>query len=262
MKGDYNFLKRVRRLKQVLTATNKISVLTFIGKTLPISLHTLLNKQERIQNVGVVEQKDKIMRYLQERDVEILLTTLSPLIQLTDIQKLTEQYPGLKVIVLADRQDLMARENEDAFIAEMLNSGVSSYHFLSESPYKLVEKIDAVHRYNSYIDHQHVGVLMKTLREKQKKEISYPIHSFNINRDIGSKLLSERECDVLECLVEGYSTDDIAGHLFLTPYTVKNHVNNIIQKLQANNRTHAIIKAIKKGIAEPVSSYKDFTNLV
>ncbi len=60
--------------------------------------------------------------------------------------------------------------------------------------------------------------------------------------------LSEREREVLLLLAQGASNKDIAEKLFITEGTVKNHVSNILAKLQAENRTQAADIARKQGL--------------
>lgn len=52
--------------------------------------------------------------------------------------------------------------------------------------------------------------------------------------------LSEREADVMELIAQGAANTDIARQLFISEKTVKNHINRIFTKLQANNRGHAV----------------------
>lgn len=56
--------------------------------------------------------------------------------------------------------------------------------------------------------------------------------------------LTRRECQVLALLAEGASTDALADALYLSPATVKTHVRNVLDKLRANNRTHAVAKLL------------------
>jgi DNA-binding NarL/FixJ family response regulator len=63
--------------------------------------------------------------------------------------------------------------------------------------------------------------------------------------------LSERELDVLRLLAAGKANVDIARELFLSPYTVRNHISSILAKLQIANRTEAAAYAIRSGLVNP-----------
>lgn len=65
---------------------------------------------------------------------------------------------------------------------------------------------------------------------------------------LGAKSLSEREAQILQCLVEGQSNKVIANHLSVTEATVKVHLKNILRKIQVRNRTQAAIWALNQGM--------------
>ena len=65
-----------------------------------------------------------------------------------------------------------------------------------------------------------------------------------------SQHLSEREREVLVLLAQGLSNREIAGRLSITEGTVKNHVSNILAKLQAENRTQAANIARREGLTD------------
>src|SRR3990172_3479892 len=64
---------------------------------------------------------------------------------------------------------------------------------------------------------------------------------------IGAEL-SEREIEVLKLIANGKDNADIAGELFISPKTVKNHISNILMKLQIENRIQAAVYAVRSGI--------------
>ncbi|HLJ55063.1 MAG TPA: response regulator transcription factor [Chthonomonadaceae bacterium] len=79
----------------------------------------------------------------------------------------------------------------------------------------------------------------------------------HITKEVGAKLaertgfpeLTEREMEVLGCMVKGMSNQEIGDVLFIAEGTVKFHVNHILNKLNVNDRTQAVIAALKRGLA-------------
>ena len=63
-------------------------------------------------------------------------------------------------------------------------------------------------------------------------------------------LLTKREREVFTLLVQNYSTRDIAEELFISEKTVRNHISNVMQKLEVESRTSAVIELIKLGEIE------------
>jgi DNA-binding NarL/FixJ family response regulator len=60
--------------------------------------------------------------------------------------------------------------------------------------------------------------------------------------------LSDREIEVLKLIANGKDNAQIAGELFISPKTVKNHISNILMKLQIDNRIQAAVYAVRSGI--------------
>lgn len=63
-----------------------------------------------------------------------------------------------------------------------------------------------------------------------------------------NNLVTRREVEILGWIKEGKTTSDIAGILKLSPFTVKNHVQNILKKLGARSRSHAVAQAMNLGL--------------
>lgn len=62
---------------------------------------------------------------------------------------------------------------------------------------------------------------------------------------IAIEALSTREREVLNHVMEGFSNREIAAQLFVSPETIKSHITNIMTKLGARDRTHAVVLAIR-----------------
>ncbi|HOZ81873.1 MAG TPA: response regulator transcription factor [Bacteroidia bacterium] len=143
-----------------------------------------------------------------------------------------QKYPSVKVIMITVFDD-------DEYIFNAIKAGADSY-ILKESK---SEKI-----YDTIIDTLNGGSVMSPsiavkalqLLKKATTEIS-SVKSTEIN-----VVLSVREIEILEQLSRGMTNKAIAESLFISPFTVKRHIENIYQKLQAHNRIDLIEKA-KKG---------------
>lgn len=62
------------------------------------------------------------------------------------------------------------------------------------------------------------------------------------------RLITKREEEVLQHIADGYSTPEVAERLFISQKTVKNHLASIYQKLDARDRTQAVLQAVRMGI--------------
>lgn len=93
--------------------------------------------------------------------------------------------------------------------------------------------------------------LLDTIRSvyKGKKRVSPEVAS-EIAEYAADSALTLREIDVLHLIAEGCANKIVADRLSITEDTVKAHVRNILSKLGANDRTHAVTIALKRGIID------------
>jgi DNA-binding NarL/FixJ family response regulator len=105
-----------------------------------------------------------------------------------------------------------------------------------------------------------VGYLLKNLLRTELVETIRLIHSGHkrVPPEIAQQIaehaaddsLTDRELDVLRGVAQGNSNKIIASDLNISEHTVKNHLKNILSKLDASDRTHAVMIAIKRGFLD------------
>ncbi len=146
-------------------------------------------------------------------------------IETTQIVK--QKYPQIKIIMLT------AFDN-DEHIFNAIKAGADGY---------LLKEIDPDQLYNGIKETMNGGAAMNpSIALKTLKLLRNPIDIQNI-KDQEEISLSKREVDVLEQLSKGLSYTSIAGNLFLSPSTVRKHIENIYKKLQVHSKIEAVQKA-------------------
>ncbi len=117
---------------------------------------------------------------------------------------------------------------------------MDGYLLKSATPDKLISATNDVLKGKIYIDGEIDKVLQKSMDcIKQDKTESLKVDE-----------LSHREYDILKLVASGYSNKAIAGQLFISEKTVKNHLTQIFRKLDVNDRVQATLFAIKHGIKQ------------
>ena len=93
--------------------------------------------------------------------------------------------------------------------------------------------------------------LLETIRDVYagKKRV-HPEVASELAGHAGEELLTSRELEVLQLIANGNPNKEIAAQLAVTEETIKSHVKNILSKLAANDRTHAVTIAFKRGIID------------
>ena len=104
------------------------------------------------------------------------------------------------------------------------------------------------------------GFLLKGMLRKELRETIRAVHAgqrviptevaIELAEHAGSGLLSSREIEVLKCVARGEGNREIAMQLHITEDTVKAHLKSIFTKLNAKDRTHAVMVALKRGILQ------------
>ncbi|AIE61365.1 Transcriptional regulatory protein DegU [Bacillus methanolicus MGA3] len=158
-------------------------------------------------------------------------------------QQLIEKYPESRVIILSIHDD----EN---YVTHALKTGASGYLLKEMDADALVEAVKVVAEGGSYIHPKVTHNLVKEYRRLATETgngESYPPNG-EIRRPL--HLLTRRECEVLQLLADGKSNLGFGEALFISEKTVKNHVSNILQKMNVNDRTQAVVVAIKNGWVE------------
>lgn len=140
---------------------------------------------------------------------------------------ITAACPETRVIVLTTF-------DYEEYVFDAVKAGAMGYLLKDVPAPELVDTIRRVHAGESFIQ---PSVATKLLREFGRR-----------GRALQEEALTERERDVLNLLAAGASNRDIGARLSLAEGTVKNHVSNILGKLHAANRTHAVTLAREQGI--------------
>lgn len=138
------------------------------------------------------------------------------------ISSIRGEFPDAHIIVLTTYAG-------DVQVTRALRAGARAYLLKGSLRKELLEAIRAVHA--------------------GQKRLS-PEVAAEIAEHVTDNTLTPREIDVLHLVAGGNANKEIAARLSLTEETVKSHVRNILSKLGANDRTHAVALALKRGIIE------------
>jgi two-component system, NarL family, response regulator len=136
------------------------------------------------------------------------------------ITAICTQFKSARIIVLTTYDG-------DDDIYRGLQAGAQGYLLKDAKPSELLNAIRIVHSGQQYVS--------STVASKLVKRMNNPI-------------LSERELEVLRSMAQGLSNQDIGTALNIGESTVKSHVSRILNKLGVNDRTQAVIVAVKRGL--------------
>lgn len=198
-------------------------------------LRTLLSVQSDFEVVGEAGDGEEAIRLARRLSASVVLMDLQmPVLDgVAATRRLREELPNTRVIVLTTFDD-------DEMVFDGLRAGAVGYLLKDAPSEKLAEAIRVAARGESFLQ---PSVAAKVIAEfarltRRTAGTSCPV----------TEPLSEREVEILRLIGQGASNREIADALFLAEGTVKNHVSNILGKLEVRDRTQAALKAKDIGL--------------
>ncbi|MBD2594161.1 response regulator transcription factor [Nostoc spongiaeforme FACHB-130] len=220
-----------------------------------VGIRTALQQKDEIEVLGEAGNATeglKLLRILQPdiAIVDIGLPDKDGIALTREIKAIATGEDATKVLILT------LRDNKEAVLAAFA-AGADSYCMKDIKFDNLLEAVRVTYNGNAWIDPAIARIVLQQAQENSPKPEIVANENKNIpqNQDFGESeeiidpyTLTERELEVLQLIVEGCSNAVIAERLYITVGTVKTHVRNILNKLCADDRTQAAVRALRSGL--------------
>ena len=196
------------------------------------ALEEKLSAYQDIAIINTAVNGIEMLAFLAENDVLdlILMDIEMPVLNgIETTEKIKQQYPHIKIVMITIYDD-------DDYIFNAIKAGADSYILKDTKADKIYEAISDTLNGGAVMS---PSIALKTLQFLKNTGSPKPYNN------IDKITLSERETEILEQLSKGSSNKIIAESLSISPFTVKRHIENIYQKLQAHNRIDLLEKARK-----------------
>ncbi len=144
-----------------------------------------------------------------------------------------ETVPTAKIIMLTV-------SDEEADLYEAVKSGASGYLLKDSSIDEVAQAVRVVADGQSLISPSMAVKLIDEFKQMSRPE----------RESVPGLRLTDRELEVLSHVAKGLNNRDIAKHLYISENTVKNHVRNILEKLQLHSRMEAVMYAVREKLLE------------
>jgi DNA-binding NarL/FixJ family response regulator len=196
-------------------------------------LRNLLEEQ-RVQVVGEASSGADAVRIVRELapDVVVMDLNMPGVGGVEATRQISSVAPLTRVVMLTI-------SDEDTDVMDAILAGACGYLLKDASIQELIAGIESAARGESLIS---PGIAAKVL-QRVRATSTQPAIAKAIQAE-----LSDREIEVLKLIANGKDNAVIAGELHISPKTVKNHISNILMKLQIDNRIQAAVYAVRSGI--------------
>ncbi|HEY3387032.1 MAG TPA: response regulator transcription factor [Saprospiraceae bacterium] len=201
------------------------------NQSLRLGLYHLVNGTEGYTCVGAFQDCSHLMENIRDTNPDVVLMDIGmPGISGIEAVKLLRgTYPDLKILMQTIFEDTDK-------IFESILAGASGYILKNTSPSRILDYIKETYEGGAPMSPSVAVKVLKMVGQTRTKE---NIDKFN---------LTEREKEILSCLIKGFSYRMIAESCFISVDTVRGHIRNIYEKLHVHSKGEAVAKAIKGNI--------------
>jgi DNA-binding NarL/FixJ family response regulator len=187
-------------------------------------LSTIIGSQQDMQLISQAsDAAEAISQFRQHRPDVTLMDLRLPGTDGTDaLVAIRGEFKDARIIMLTT-------SDSDGDIQRALRAGASAYILKSMPKAEMLDVIRSVHAGRRHVPHAVAARLAEHMGEED---------------------LTNRELDVLRLIRDGFRNKQIADQLSIAETTVNFHIKNLVDKLQANDRTHAVTIAIRRGLLQ------------
>jgi DNA-binding NarL/FixJ family response regulator len=199
-------------------------------------LRSLLENSGTIEVIGEAEDGREAVKQVEQMQPDVVLMDIAMpgLNGLEATRQIKRRFPGVNILILT-------MHTTEEYIVQIFGAGASGYVVKRAAVTELVAAIQAVHRGDAFISPSISGTVIEGYLKQARTGDETEWHT----------LLTEREREVLQLIVEGHSSRAIAERLIITENTVRAHRANLMSKLDLHSTAELTQFAIRKGIINP-----------
>ena len=202
-------------------------------------LNIILTHSAGIEVVGQATNGEEAVKLAHEFKPDVVCMDLNmPVLNgIHATRRICNALPETKVLVLTTY-------DADEWVFDAIRAGASGYLLKDAEGDDIAQAIRDTAAGLTRLDAQIAGKVIEAFNQMDRQPIK------RNEDDPMLEKLSEREMSILRLMAQGKANREIAEELFLAAGTVKNNVSNIINKLHTNDRTQAVLAALRRGIVD------------
>lgn len=199
-------------------------------------IESILAEDETLQVVGKAQNGKEAYELTKEfaPDVILMDVNMPHMDGVQALKMITQEMPKVKVLMLTT-------DEHGEQLIEALRYGAKGYLLKNLLPNELLTFIHMANRGESVVYGHMIGKFIGSIPNMENTKMQKVEIPKNVN------ILTRREREILLKVIKGMTNREIAEALLISENTVKNHLRNIMEKLQMNNRIQAATYAMKEG---------------
>lgn len=197
----------------------------------------VLESEDGIEVVGEAEDGEEAIARVEDLapDVVLMDVRMPRVSGIEATRKIAEAVPSTKILMLT-----VSDEEDDLYDA--IKAGATGYLLKEISIEEVATAIRAVVSGQSLISPSMASKLLSEFTSLAKRA--------DERQSVPTPRLTDRELEVLKLVAQGMSNREIAGDLYISENTVKNHVRNILEKLHLHSRMEAVVYAVREKLLD------------
>jgi DNA-binding NarL/FixJ family response regulator len=194
------------------------------------AMSEILSMDDSFEVIGVVASGAEAIAFTDQWMPDLILIDIQMpgMDGLETTRRIKQEYPYVKIVIVTVSDEI-------SYLFEALKQGAQGYLLKNLAPSTWIQYLQA-------IVHEEVP-LSRELAAQILKEFAVP----SVKEE--KEALTAREKEILGCVSSGSTNKEIGANLGISEHTVKNHLKNILQKLQLQNRTQLTRYALEQGLA-------------
>ena len=185
-----------------------------------------------IEVVGEATNGSEALKMVKEFNPDVVIMDIAMPVMggLEATRRINKEFPRTKILVLTQHDD-------KEYVFPVIEAGARGFISKAAASSELAAGIRAVYQGDSYLSPSAARLLVEDYQHGDGRVSHDPYEQ-----------LTSREREVFKLVAEGYTTQEIADMLVVSPKTVEGHRTNLMAKLGIHNRTELIKYALRKGI--------------
>jgi DNA-binding NarL/FixJ family response regulator len=202
-----------------------------------IGIQSILKAEDGVEIIGEARNNEQLLSLLKEFPTDLILIDYTAHgFEIDVIPQVLSKYPNINILAITPEQSAQT-------LVHALRSGVKSY---IKKDCDVTEIVMAVHETGRGVKF-FCGQILETIRKASIDVNDIDFQNFSCE----PVSLSERECEVIVLISEGYTNAQIAEKLFISNHTVNTHRKNIMTKLGVRNTAGIVMYAVKTNLIKP-----------
>ena len=210
-------------------------VLADSNNLIRMGLRSILNSNKGVFIVAEADTSEALLDILYSFKVDlVIIDYTSNNFNVDVILKLKKLYPNIRVLAITSEQSPQV-------LADAFKSGITSYVKKDCSISEIMNAVSETLKGEKFF----CGSILEIIKDMDLDDIDSDVLSCE------SVSLSQRECEIITLIAEGFTNTKIAKLLFLSPHTISTHRKNIMLKLGVKNTAGIVMYAVKTNLISP-----------